>query len=250
MFWLEVIVNSGIGSHTPFFFFRFGLCLMTWCSFIFGFCHEKRKKNWYPSLLHPLQHSKRDKYLIFCKKYSHSCVPLAVCPESTLSPSQGLWIWPQTEGNIADFPWFSFQVSWIRLRDWHILSTDETTFTKDERFQVLHAPDQRDWTLGTPNSREPPHPPPTPPVHNTPWFLWFSAEFDKPLRNIRLNWDLVAVCTAIKYVTRRDEGTYVCQVGLYCYSINCTREIAGVSYSTVPAFQGWLEWRRPTSFPT
>lgn len=55
-------------------------------------------------------------------------------------------------------------VSWIRLRDWHILSTGQNTFTQDERFTVRHTPGGNDWTL------------------------------------------------AIKFVSTRDQGVYVCQV--------------------------------------
>ena len=68
---------------------------------------------------------------------------------------------------VISFCYVYLQVSWVRLRDWHILSTDETTFTKDERFQVLHAPDQRDWTLGTPNLLCPPILPLPIPLDNT-----------------------------------------------------------------------------------
>ena len=41
----------------------------------------------------------------------------------------------------------SLQVSWIRLRDWHILSTGPSTFTQDERFTVRHTPGDNDWSL-------------------------------------------------------------------------------------------------------
>jgi len=44
--------------------------------------------------------------------------------------------------NLEDNP-----VSWIRLRDWHILSTGPNTFTQDERFTVRHTPGENDWTL-------------------------------------------------------------------------------------------------------
>merc|ERR1719474_1203199 len=44
--------------------------------------------------------------------------------------------------NIEDNP-----VSWIRLRDWHILSTGPNTFTQDERFAVRHTAGENDWTL-------------------------------------------------------------------------------------------------------
>ncbi|CAG9135940.1 unnamed protein product [Plutella xylostella] len=39
------------------------------------------------------------------------------------------------------------QVSWIRKRDWHILSSGKFTYTNDERFQVLHGEGTEDWTL-------------------------------------------------------------------------------------------------------
>merc|ERR1712018_454607 len=39
-------------------------------------------------------------------------------------------------------------VSWIRQRDWHILSSGNIgTFTKDQRFQLLHVPNSHEWTL-------------------------------------------------------------------------------------------------------
>jgi Immunoglobulin I-set domain len=62
---------------------------------------------------------------------------------------------------------FSFcpQISWVRRRDWHILTSGMFTYTNDERFQVLHAEGSDDWTL------------------------------------------------QIKYVQKRDNGTYECQVG-------------------------------------
>ncbi|XP_066249389.1 neurotrimin [Euwallacea similis] len=56
------------------------------------------------------------------------------------------------------------QVSWIRRRDWHILSSGVFTYTNDERFQILHAEGSDDWTL------------------------------------------------QIKYVQKRDNGTYECQI--------------------------------------
>ncbi|XP_050524072.1 hemicentin-2-like [Daktulosphaira vitifoliae] len=57
-------------------------------------------------------------------------------------------------------------VSWVRRRDWHILSSDVFMYTNDERFHVLHA-DNAD------------------------------------------NWDL-----QIKYVQKRDAGSYECQVAM------------------------------------
>ncbi|XP_039277270.1 neural cell adhesion molecule 1 [Nilaparvata lugens] len=55
-------------------------------------------------------------------------------------------------------------ISWVRRRDWHILTSGMFTYTNDERFQVLHAEGSDDWTL------------------------------------------------QIKYVQKRDNGTYECQV--------------------------------------
>lgn len=57
-----------------------------------------------------------------------------------------------------------FQVSWVRRRDWHILTSGVFTYTNDERFQVAHTEGADDWTL------------------------------------------------QIKYVQKRDNGTYECQV--------------------------------------
>ncbi|RZF41348.1 hypothetical protein LSTR_LSTR000062 [Laodelphax striatellus] len=55
-------------------------------------------------------------------------------------------------------------ISWVRRRDWHILTSGVFTYTNDERFQVLHAEGTDDWTL------------------------------------------------QIKYLQKRDNGTYECQV--------------------------------------
>ncbi|KAK9501777.1 hypothetical protein O3M35_012448 [Rhynocoris fuscipes] len=55
-------------------------------------------------------------------------------------------------------------VSWVRRRDWHILTSAMFTYTNDERFQVLHTEGSDDWTL------------------------------------------------QIKYVQKRDNGAYECQV--------------------------------------
>nr|XP_029722629.1 uncharacterized protein LOC109428159 [Aedes albopictus] len=57
----------------------------------------------------------------------------------------------------------SNQISWIRRRDWHILSSGAQMYTNDERFAILHTPGSNTWTL------------------------------------------------QIKFVQRRDHGTYECQ---------------------------------------
>ncbi|XP_055630047.1 zwei Ig domain protein zig-8 isoform X2 [Toxorhynchites rutilus septentrionalis] len=56
------------------------------------------------------------------------------------------------------------QISWIRRRDWHILTSGAQMYTNDERFAILHTPGSNTWTL------------------------------------------------QIKFVQRRDHGTYECQV--------------------------------------
>ncbi|XP_039276882.1 uncharacterized protein LOC111046726 [Nilaparvata lugens] len=38
-------------------------------------------------------------------------------------------------------------VSWVRRRDWHILTSGPLTYTNDERFQVVHAEHSTDWNL-------------------------------------------------------------------------------------------------------
>lgn len=41
-----------------------------------------------------------------------------------------------------------FQVSWVRRRDWYILTADSKVYSKDERFRVsyIDSPDHT-WTL-------------------------------------------------------------------------------------------------------
>ncbi|KAF7414862.1 hypothetical protein HZH68_003351 [Vespula germanica] len=41
----------------------------------------------------------------------------------------------------------SRRISWIRRRDFHVLTSSTFTYTNDERFQVLHAEGSDDWTL-------------------------------------------------------------------------------------------------------
>lgn len=79
--------------------------------------------------------------------------------------------------NLGERTFRSFlQISWVRRRDWHILTSGMLTYTNDERFQVLHTEGSDDWTL------------------------------------------------QIKYVQRRDNGTYECQVstgtGILSYFVN------------------------------
>ncbi|CAO1320323.1 unnamed protein product [Diamesa hyperborea] len=39
------------------------------------------------------------------------------------------------------------QISWIRRRDWHILSSGAQLYTNDERFGIIHTPGSNTWTL-------------------------------------------------------------------------------------------------------
>ncbi|XP_063701036.1 hemicentin-2-like [Culicoides brevitarsis] len=39
------------------------------------------------------------------------------------------------------------QITWIRRRDWHILSSGDQMYTNDERFGILHTPGTNTWTL-------------------------------------------------------------------------------------------------------
>ncbi|XP_033211937.1 zwei Ig domain protein zig-8 [Belonocnema kinseyi] len=39
------------------------------------------------------------------------------------------------------------EISWIRRRDWHVLTSSMFTYTNDERFQVLHPEGSNVWTL-------------------------------------------------------------------------------------------------------
>ena len=39
------------------------------------------------------------------------------------------------------------KVSWIRRRDWHIMSVGETVYTSDDRVAVTRKKDSTDWQL-------------------------------------------------------------------------------------------------------
>ena len=38
-------------------------------------------------------------------------------------------------------------MSWIRRRDWHIMSSGTTVYTADSRFSVINRPGSPDWIL-------------------------------------------------------------------------------------------------------
>ena len=42
---------------------------------------------------------------------------------------------------------FSFKVSWVRMRDADILTVDRYTFVGDERFEAHYKKDQETWNL-------------------------------------------------------------------------------------------------------
>ncbi|MCL4154086.1 UNVERIFIED_CONTAM: hypothetical protein GTU68_053316, partial [Idotea baltica] len=39
------------------------------------------------------------------------------------------------------------KVSWIRGRDWYVLTSGDSLYTHDDRFLVLHEAGSQDWTL-------------------------------------------------------------------------------------------------------
>ncbi|XP_015585762.1 hemicentin-1 isoform X1 [Cephus cinctus] len=49
--------------------------------------------------------------------------------------------------NLAERTVSDAEISWIRRRDWHVLTSSMFTYTNDERFQVLHPEGSDDWTL-------------------------------------------------------------------------------------------------------
>jgi len=42
---------------------------------------------------------------------------------------------------------YFLQVSWVRRRDWHILSSGVLTYINDGRFRVFHSEKSDDWDL-------------------------------------------------------------------------------------------------------
>ncbi len=39
------------------------------------------------------------------------------------------------------------QISWVRMRDFHILTNGHTLFTSDRRFSIVHEAKTDDWIL-------------------------------------------------------------------------------------------------------
>ena len=57
------------------------------------------------------------------------------------------WTHPRVQYSLSPFSSSIFQISWIRLSDFHILSTGLSTYSRDSRYQVLHSPHRAVWTL-------------------------------------------------------------------------------------------------------
>ncbi|XP_063980771.1 zwei Ig domain protein zig-8 [Diachasmimorpha longicaudata] len=49
--------------------------------------------------------------------------------------------------NLAERSISDAEISWIRRRDWHVLTSSLFTYTNDERFQALHSEGSDGWTL-------------------------------------------------------------------------------------------------------
>ncbi|XP_043279945.1 hemicentin-2 [Venturia canescens] len=49
--------------------------------------------------------------------------------------------------NLAERTISDAEISWIRRRDWHVLTSSLLTYTNDGRFQALHPEGSDDWTL-------------------------------------------------------------------------------------------------------
>lgn len=45
------------------------------------------------------------------------------------------------------FSFITFQVSWIRKKDLHILTVGKFAYTKDDRYSTVHLENSDDWTL-------------------------------------------------------------------------------------------------------
>ena len=82
-------------------------------------------------------------YLFVCKLF-YTFLKIIFTIYYLLRQDNGRWQYRELQNlSITFFP----QISWIRLRDWHILTTGVLTYTSDSRFQVLHKEGSYDWIL-------------------------------------------------------------------------------------------------------
>ena len=65
------------------------------------------------------------------------------------------------------------KVSWVRLSDWHILTTGVVTYTKDDRISVLYKEGSLDWILKVDVVISPPL------CHSTQTFIIFRSNMSK-----------------------------------------------------------------------
>ncbi|KAI5633012.1 immunoglobulin domain-containing protein [Phthorimaea operculella] len=77
------------------------------------------------------------------------CTALANPPadvEKPMSSSELLWL---VIVNVLGLPGYKEhkQVSWIRRKDYHLLTVGLTTYSSDQRFQAIHLQHSEDWTL-------------------------------------------------------------------------------------------------------
>lgn len=84
----------------------------------------------------------------------------------------------------------AFQVSWIRRKDYHLLTVGLTTYSSDERFSATHLKNSEVWNCQTLSVRDSLNKLPTIPLFQ--------------------DWTL-----QMKYVQMRDAGQYECQVTKY-----------------------------------
>lgn len=58
-------------------------------------------------------------------------------------------IWTTFENTVLNTCFFfsKFQISFIRRRDFHILSNGHSVYTNDQRIEIFHAAKSHDWYL-------------------------------------------------------------------------------------------------------
>lgn len=72
----------------------------------------------------------------------------SLLPSSLSFPSSFFFVlFPFTTSIHSLHPSRPLQISWIRRRDWHVLTSGVYTYTNDERFSITHRDGADDWTL-------------------------------------------------------------------------------------------------------